>query len=55
MKTDEVVFCPLTPVQVAVYKRILNMTPVQNLVRKDEDCDCGSKEKLVFLSMSRAP
>ncbi|KAG2093025.1 P-loop containing nucleoside triphosphate hydrolase protein [Suillus cothurnatus] len=45
MKTDEVVFCPLTPVQVAVYKRILNMTPVQNLVRKDEDCDCGSKEK----------
>ncbi|KAG2743426.1 hypothetical protein P692DRAFT_201886592 [Suillus brevipes Sb2] len=44
-KTDEVVFCPLTPVQVAVYRRILHMNPVQNLVRKDENCDCGSGEK----------
>ncbi|OAX33766.1 hypothetical protein K503DRAFT_699906 [Rhizopogon vinicolor AM-OR11-026] len=44
-KTDEVVFCPLTPIQIAVYRRILNMQPVQNLVKKDELCDCGSEDK----------
>lgn len=51
-KTDEVVFCPLTPIQVAVYKRILNMNHVQNLVRKDEDCDCGSGKKSVCITYS---
>ncbi|KAF8556760.1 hypothetical protein OG21DRAFT_1553783 [Imleria badia] len=44
-KIDEVVFCPLTPQQIKVYKRILAMDPVQNIVRKDEFCDCGSKKK----------
>ncbi|KAI0060152.1 hypothetical protein BV25DRAFT_986960 [Artomyces pyxidatus] len=44
-KTDEIVFCPLTPKQVEVYKRILNMEGVQNMIRKDEPCDCGSKKK----------
>lgn len=46
-KIDEVVFCPLTPQQIKVYKRILAMDPVQNIVRKDEFCDCGSRKKLV--------
>ncbi|KAJ8590655.1 hypothetical protein M405DRAFT_932669, partial [Rhizopogon salebrosus TDB-379] len=45
IKTDEVVFCPLTPVQIAVYRRILDMNPVQNLVNKDQLCDCGSENK----------
>ncbi|KAH7924359.1 hypothetical protein BV22DRAFT_517474 [Leucogyrophana mollusca] len=44
-KTDEVVFCPLTTMQIGVYKRILGMAAVQNLTRKDERCECGSKAK----------
>ncbi|KAG9217766.1 hypothetical protein CCMSSC00406_0003545 [Pleurotus cornucopiae] len=44
-KIDEVVFCPLTEVQIDVYKRLLAMEPVQNLIRKDEMCPCGSQEK----------
>ncbi|PCH43012.1 hypothetical protein WOLCODRAFT_144325 [Wolfiporia cocos MD-104 SS10] len=43
-KYDQVVFCPLTPKQIEVYKRILNMEPVKNLVQKDERCDCGSRK-----------
>ncbi|KIN93058.1 hypothetical protein M404DRAFT_171863, partial [Pisolithus tinctorius Marx 270] len=44
-KIDEVVFCPLTPTQINVYKRILSIGPVQNLMRKDEQCECGSRKK----------
>ncbi|KAG9311072.1 P-loop containing nucleoside triphosphate hydrolase protein [Chiua virens] len=44
-KIDEVMFCPLTPQQIKVYKRILAMDQVQNIVRKEEFCDCGSKKK----------
>ncbi|KAF9238323.1 P-loop containing nucleoside triphosphate hydrolase protein [Melanogaster broomeanus] len=44
-KTDEVVFCPLTSKQNAVYKRILAMEEIQNVVRKDESCECGSNNK----------
>ncbi|KAH0579842.1 hypothetical protein H2248_002670 [Termitomyces sp. 'cryptogamus'] len=43
-KTDEVVFCPLTLRQIAVYKQILNMTPVQNLIHRDDPCTCGSRK-----------
>ncbi|KAI5985016.1 RAD26-like SNF2 family DNA-dependent ATPase [Pisolithus albus] len=44
-KIDEVVFCPLTPIQTNVYKRILSIASVQNLLRKDEQCECGSRKK----------
>ncbi|KAH9929468.1 P-loop containing nucleoside triphosphate hydrolase protein [Fomitopsis serialis] len=44
-KIDEVAFCPLTPKQIEVYKRILNTEAVQNMIRKDELCDCGSRKK----------
>ncbi|TFY62320.1 hypothetical protein EVJ58_g3937 [Rhodofomes roseus] len=44
-KLDEVAFCPLTPKQIEVYKRILNTEAVQNMIRKDELCDCGSRKK----------
>lgn len=40
-KYDEVVFCPLTEIQLDVYKRILGTEAVQNMIRKDERCDCG--------------
>ncbi|EMD35017.1 hypothetical protein CERSUDRAFT_139806 [Gelatoporia subvermispora B] len=43
-KIDQVVFCPLTSVQLAVYKRILGLPAVENLTRKDELCDCGSRK-----------
>jgi SNF2 family DNA or RNA helicase len=39
-KSDEVVFCPLTEMQVDVYKRILGMEEVQNMIKKDEPCNC---------------
>ncbi|TCD62825.1 hypothetical protein EIP91_006366 [Steccherinum ochraceum] len=44
-KIDEVVFCPLAPTQIEVYKRIIQSEPVQNMIRKDELCDCGSRKK----------
>ncbi|KAF8064179.1 RAD26-like SNF2 family DNA-dependent ATPase [Lyophyllum atratum] len=43
-KTDEVVFCPLTARQISVYKHILNMAPVQNLIHRDDPCSCGSRK-----------
>jgi SNF2 family DNA or RNA helicase len=44
-KYDEVVFCPLTDVQMKVYKRILGMEAVQNMIKKDEQCGCGKGKK----------
>jgi len=41
-KTDQVVFCPLTLKQIAAYKHLLEMEPVQNLIHKDHLCPCGS-------------
>lgn len=41
-KTDQVVFCPLTPRQIAAYRHLLEMEPVQNLIHKDHPCTCGS-------------
>ncbi|KAF8904775.1 P-loop containing nucleoside triphosphate hydrolase protein [Gymnopilus junonius] len=41
-KTDQVVFCPLTDRQVSAYKNILNMEAMQNLLKRDEKCTCGS-------------
>lgn len=35
----------MTAKQIEVYKRILNTEAVQNMIRKDEPCDCGSHEK----------
>ncbi|KAF9529073.1 P-loop containing nucleoside triphosphate hydrolase protein [Crepidotus variabilis] len=43
-KTDQVVFCPLTPRQVAAYKRLLNMDQMQNLILRDGPCPCGSRK-----------
>ncbi|KZP30044.1 hypothetical protein FIBSPDRAFT_884345 [Athelia psychrophila] len=43
-KEDHVVFCPLTFSQITVYKRILAMDAVQNLLHKDEPCTCGSQK-----------
>lgn len=47
-KYDEVVFCPLTKLQVEAYKRILGMDAVQNMTRKDERCDCGMRKKYCY-------
>ena len=44
-KIDEVAFCPMTAKQIEVYKRILNTEAVQNMIHKDELCDCGSRKK----------
>ncbi|KAF9480626.1 hypothetical protein BDN70DRAFT_877317 [Pholiota conissans] len=43
-KTDQVVFCPLTRVQIAAYKHLLEMEPLQNLLHRDDPCPCGSKK-----------
>ncbi|KAK0463087.1 RAD26-like SNF2 family DNA-dependent ATPase [Desarmillaria tabescens] len=44
-KIDQVVFCPLSDIQISVYKRILETPAVQNLIHKDDDCSCGSGKK----------
>ncbi|KAJ7279022.1 P-loop containing nucleoside triphosphate hydrolase protein, partial [Mycena rebaudengoi] len=43
-KSDEVVFCPLTNVQIAVYKRILAVDEVQAMLHRDDPCHCGSEK-----------
>ncbi|TFK17535.1 hypothetical protein FA15DRAFT_604879 [Coprinopsis marcescibilis] len=43
-KTDQVVFCPLTRAQISAYKNILEMEEVQNLIKRDQPCDCGSRK-----------
>ncbi|KAF9649557.1 hypothetical protein BDM02DRAFT_3229957 [Thelephora ganbajun] len=43
-KFDRVVFCPLTGTQTAVYERLLQTSNVQNILRRKEECDCGSKK-----------
>ncbi|KAF9784664.1 P-loop containing nucleoside triphosphate hydrolase protein [Thelephora terrestris] len=43
-KFDRVVFCPLTDTQTAVYERLLQTPNVQNILRRNEECDCGSKK-----------
>ncbi|DAZ93887.1 TPA: hypothetical protein N0F65_004734 [Lagenidium giganteum] len=44
-KRDRVVFCDLTPLQLAAYKRILAMPEFELLRRGDETCDCGRDSK----------
>ncbi|KAJ7468628.1 P-loop containing nucleoside triphosphate hydrolase protein [Mycena latifolia] len=41
-KSDEVVFCPLTTMQINVYKKILNMDEVKYMLKRDEPCECRS-------------
>ena len=47
-KFDRVVFCPLTETQTAVYERLLQTSNVQNILRRKEECDCGSKKPYVW-------
>ncbi|KAF1329435.1 DNA repair and recombination protein rad26, partial [Globisporangium splendens] len=44
-KCDQVVFCDLTPYQLAAYKRILAMPEFELLRRGEEECDCGRDSK----------
>ncbi|KAG6837763.1 hypothetical protein H0H93_001690 [Arthromyces matolae] len=55
MKTDQVVFCPLTSQQIAVYKQILNMDPVQNMINRNHLCSCGSGKRSFVRSGLRPP
>ncbi|KAF5345800.1 hypothetical protein D9756_010881 [Leucocoprinus leucothites] len=41
-KTDQVVFCPLSQVQIVAYKRLLGTDVVQNLIHRESPCPCGS-------------
>ncbi|KAF6767367.1 Helicase, C-terminal [Kalmanozyma brasiliensis GHG001] len=40
-KFDKIVFCPLTPTQLDVYKRILSEEEVDLMKRHADPCDCG--------------
>jgi DNA excision repair protein ERCC-6-like 2 len=51
-KYDKVVFCPLSHLQIDVYKRILATDEVSNLMHKDEKCDCGSGDKYAVVIVS---
>jgi superfamily II DNA or RNA helicase len=44
-KCDQVVFCDLTPLQRAAYKRILAMPEFELLRRGEEPCDCSRDSK----------
>ncbi|PVG00118.1 hypothetical protein CPB86DRAFT_806025, partial [Serendipita vermifera] len=44
-KIDQVAFCPLTKEQRMVYKRFLATEEMQNMLQKDEECDCGSHQR----------
>ncbi|POM71479.1 DNA repair and recombination protein RAD26 [Phytophthora palmivora] len=44
-KNDQVVFCDLTPLQMAAYQRVLAMPEFQLLQRGEEMCDCGRDSK----------
>lgn len=41
IKTDKIVFCPLTHMQIAAYKRILNEPECVMIRRSHEACECG--------------
>lgn len=43
-KMDQVVFCPLTERQIAVYKCLLGTNQVKNLIHRDRPCPCGSRK-----------
>lgn len=44
-KTDQVVFCPLTPRQIQAYKNILTIPDLKNMLRSNDPCECGSRKK----------
>ncbi|PRP85625.1 hypothetical protein PROFUN_06414 [Planoprotostelium fungivorum] len=46
-KEDHVIFCSLTPVQLAIYQRILKSPDFEFLRRMGEKCNCGSQFKRV--------
>ncbi|KAL6059638.1 DNA repair and recombination protein RAD26-like [Balamuthia mandrillaris] len=41
-KDDNIVFCPLSELQVAAYKRVLDSPQCKLLVQREEQCPCGS-------------
>ncbi|KDO33556.1 hypothetical protein SPRG_01594 [Saprolegnia parasitica CBS 223.65] len=43
-KFDKIVFCELTPLQRAVYDRVIASPDFQVLIRGDDLCDCGRKK-----------
>ncbi|KAF5381928.1 hypothetical protein D9757_007567 [Collybiopsis confluens] len=45
-KSEQVVFCPLAPTQLAAYKRVLQCDEVLRLLQKDDPCECGSGKKM---------
>ena len=44
-KADNVVFCELAPLQLRVYRRLLDTVEFSLLARADEPCDCESGER----------
>jgi len=43
-KSEYVVFCKLTPMQYAIYERVLALPEFQMLLHRKELCDCGRRE-----------
>lgn len=43
-KTDNIVLCPLTTLQMTVYKRFLSCSDVQTMLTINEPCTCGAKD-----------
>ena len=45
MKTDRVVFCPMTDTQIEAYENFLDSDIVQKIKYSSDPCDCGSGKK----------
>lgn len=41
-KTETIAFCPLTQMQKAVYRRLLESEDMQRILRAEDSCECGS-------------
>ncbi|GAA5858616.1 hypothetical protein JCM8547_001393 [Rhodosporidiobolus lusitaniae] len=43
-KIDNIVLCPLTQLQVDVYRRLLKLEDVKIMLTADDPCDCGERD-----------
>ncbi|WWC62806.1 uncharacterized protein I303_105404 [Kwoniella dejecticola CBS 10117] len=48
-KRDMVVFCPLADMQIMAYQNLIASGDIQFLLRRNDECDCGSGENEVLL------
>lgn len=43
-KIDQIVLCPLTPLQLSVYENLLQLEDVRTILTADDPCPCGARD-----------